>query len=92
MHRHASCVAYDFDPTEWSTEGRFRERYQRCVAQEQLIDGASIPYTVVRATQFFEFVKRIADEASDRDVVRLPHVLFQPIAADDVLYWHADAF
>jgi uncharacterized protein YbjT (DUF2867 family) len=54
------------------------------VAQEKLIDAASIPYTVVRATQFFEFVERIADEAADGDVVRLPHVLFQPIAADDV--------
>jgi uncharacterized protein YbjT (DUF2867 family) len=54
------------------------------VAQEQLIDRASIPYTVVRSTQFFEFVKRIADDATDGEVVRLPHVLFQPIAADDV--------
>ena len=54
------------------------------VAQEKLIAGASIPYTIVRATQFFEFVKRIADEATDGDVVRLPHVLFQPIAADEV--------
>jgi len=54
------------------------------VAQEELIDGASIPYSIVRATQFFEFVKRIADEATDGDVVRLPHVLFQPMAADDV--------
>ena len=54
------------------------------VAQEKLIDGASIPYTIVRATQFFEFVTRIADEASDGEVVRLPHVLFQPMAADDV--------
>ena len=54
------------------------------VAQEQLIDGASVPYTVVRATQFFEFTKRIADEATIDDVVRLPHVAFQPIAADDV--------
>ena len=54
------------------------------VAQEELIDGSSIPYTIVRATQFFEFVKRIADEATDGDVVRLPHVRFQPIAADDV--------
>jgi uncharacterized protein YbjT (DUF2867 family) len=53
-------------------------------AQEQLIDGASVPYTVVRATQFYEFAKRIADEATDGDVVRLPHVLFQPMAADDV--------
>jgi uncharacterized protein YbjT (DUF2867 family) len=54
------------------------------VAQEKLIDESSIPYTVVRATQFFEFVKRIADEATDGDAVRLPHVLFQPMAADDV--------
>ncbi len=54
------------------------------VAQEKLIDGASIPYTIVRATQFFEFVKRIADAATDGGVVRLPHVLFQPMAADDV--------
>jgi uncharacterized protein YbjT (DUF2867 family) len=54
------------------------------VAQEELIDAASIPYTIVRATQFFEFVKPIADAATDGDVVRLPHVLFQPMAADDV--------
>jgi uncharacterized protein YbjT (DUF2867 family) len=54
------------------------------VAQEELIQGATIPYSIVRATQFFEFAKRIADEATDGDVVRLPHVLFQPMAADDV--------
>lgn len=54
------------------------------IAQEKLIDEASIPYTVVHATQFFEFVKRIADEATDGDVVRLPNALIQPIAADDV--------
>ena len=53
-------------------------------AQEKLVDGSSIPSTVVRATQFYEFAKRIADEATDGDVVRLPHVLLQPIAADDV--------
>jgi uncharacterized protein YbjT (DUF2867 family) len=54
------------------------------IAQEKLIDEASIPYTIVHATQFFEFVKRIADEATDGDVVRLPNALIQPIAADDV--------
>src|SRR6185295_8731955 len=43
-----------------------------------------IPYTVVRATQFFEFTKRIADEATVGNRVSLPPVLFQPIAADDV--------
>jgi uncharacterized protein YbjT (DUF2867 family) len=54
------------------------------VAQEQLIDDSSLPFTIVHATQFFEFAKRIADDATDGDVVRLPHVLFQPMAADDV--------
>jgi uncharacterized protein YbjT (DUF2867 family) len=54
------------------------------VAQEKLIRDSSIPFTLVRATQFFEFALRIADEATDGDTVRLPHVLFQPIAADDV--------
>jgi uncharacterized protein YbjT (DUF2867 family) len=54
------------------------------VAQEKLIESASIPYSIVRATQFFEFTKPIADGATDGDVVRLPHVLFQPMAADDV--------
>ena len=54
------------------------------VAQERLIADASIPFTIVRATQFFEFALRIADDATDGDVVRLPDVLFQPMAADDV--------
>jgi uncharacterized protein YbjT (DUF2867 family) len=54
------------------------------VAQEKLIGDASIPFTIVRATQFFEFALTIADGATDGDVVRLPHVLFQPMAADDV--------
>src|ERR687890_903031 len=53
-------------------------------AQEKLIKESSIPYSIVRATQFFEFVNRIADEATDGDTVRLPPVRFQPIAADDV--------
>jgi uncharacterized protein YbjT (DUF2867 family) len=53
-------------------------------AQEKLIEGSSIPYSIVRATQFFEFVGRIADSATDGDTVRLPPVLFQPMAADDV--------
>lgn len=54
------------------------------VAQEQLIKEASIPYSIVRATQFFEFVNRIADEATDGNTVRLPPVRFQPMAAEDV--------
>ena len=53
-------------------------------AQETLIKGAGIPYSIVHATQFFEFIKRIADEATDGNTVRLPRVLIQPMAADDV--------
>ena len=54
------------------------------VAQEKLIRNSSIPYAIVRATQFFEFFKRIADEATVGNTVRIPPVLFQPMAADDV--------
>ncbi|SRR5581483_9260374 len=54
------------------------------VAQEKLISGSPMPYSIVRATQFFEFLERIADEATDGTEVRIPPVLFQPIAAADV--------
>jgi uncharacterized protein YbjT (DUF2867 family) len=54
------------------------------VAQEKLIKESSIPYSIVRATQFFEFVNRIADSATEGNTVRLPPVRFQPMAADDV--------
>jgi uncharacterized protein YbjT (DUF2867 family) len=53
------------------------------VAQEELIKGSSIPYSIVRATQFFEFVESIAAAATDGDTVRLPAALIQPVAADD---------
>src|SRR5262245_52338577 len=60
--------------------GYFRAK----LAQEKLIKESSIPYSIVRATQFFEFVKSIADDATDGNTVRLPAVLFQPMAAEDV--------
>jgi uncharacterized protein YbjT (DUF2867 family) len=53
-------------------------------AQEMLITGGGIPYSIVHATQFFEFITRIADEATVGTTVRLPPVLIQPMAADDV--------
>jgi uncharacterized protein YbjT (DUF2867 family) len=53
-------------------------------AQESLIRNGGIPFTIVHATQFFEFVTRIADEATVGTTVRLPPVLIQPMAADDV--------
>jgi uncharacterized protein YbjT (DUF2867 family) len=52
--------------------------------QEQLIKSSAIPYSIVHATQFFEFITRIADDATHGNTVRLPSVLFQPIAAADV--------
>jgi uncharacterized protein YbjT (DUF2867 family) len=60
------------------------------VAQEQLIEKGPISYTIVRSTQFFEFVGRIADEATDGDEVRLSTGLMQPIAADDLAALVAD--
>jgi uncharacterized protein YbjT (DUF2867 family) len=60
--------------------GYFRAKH----AQENLIKAASIPYSIVRATQFFEFVKQIADYSTEGNKVRLPPALIQPMAADDV--------
>ena len=54
------------------------------VAQEKLIKASPIPYTIVRATQFFEFIGGIADSATNEQTVRLPSALFQPILSDDV--------
>ncbi len=60
--------------------GYFRAK----LAQEKLIRGSSIPYSIVHATQFFEFMKSIAEAATDGNTVRLAPALIQPIAADDV--------
>ena len=54
------------------------------IAQEKLIEESSIPYSIVHATQFFEFLKGIADGATDGNTVRLADVLIQPMAAEDV--------
>ena len=63
-----------------SESGYFRGK----IAQEKLIRESSIPYSIVHATQFFEFVKSIADAATDGSRVRLAPVLIQPMASDDV--------
>jgi uncharacterized protein YbjT (DUF2867 family) len=60
--------------------GYFRAK----MAQENLIKASSIPYTIVRATQFFEFVGAIAQAATEGQTIRLPPVLMQPIVSDDV--------
>ena len=66
--------------------GYFRAK----MAQEKLIKASPIPYTIARATQFFEFVGSIAQLATEGQTVRLPPVLMQPIAADDVAAVMAD--
>ena len=63
-----------------SESGYFRAK----IAQEKLIKASSIPYSIVHATQFFEFLKGLADISMVGDKVHLPPVLFQPMAADDV--------
>jgi uncharacterized protein YbjT (DUF2867 family) len=63
-----------------SESGYFRAK----IAQEKLIKESSMPYSIVHATQFFEFVKSIADAATDGSRVRVAPVLIQPMAADDV--------
>jgi uncharacterized protein YbjT (DUF2867 family) len=60
--------------------GYFRAK----LAQEKLIESSPIPYTIVRATQFFEFLRGIALSAVEGETVRLSHSVFQPIAAEDV--------
>jgi uncharacterized protein YbjT (DUF2867 family) len=67
--------------------GYFRAK----MAQENLIKASPIPYTIVRATQFFEFVGGIAQAATEGQTVRLPPVLMQPIVSDDVAAVVAEA-
>lgn len=67
--------------------GYFRAK----VAQEKLIEGGGVPYTIVRATQFLEFLRAIADAGMAGGKVRLAPGLFQPIAADEVAAFVADA-
>jgi len=74
-------VALSVVGTERLLESGF---FRAKLAQENLIKASSIPYSIVRATQFFEFVKQIADFATVGNQVRLPPALFQPMAADDV--------
>jgi uncharacterized protein YbjT (DUF2867 family) len=81
-HIALSIVAIDR-----TDNGYFRAK----VAQEKLIAASGIPYTVVRATQFLEFVGGIADSSADGNTVSLPPILFQPIAADDVAFFVAEA-
>ncbi|RKS78889.1 uncharacterized protein YbjT (DUF2867 family) [Actinomadura pelletieri DSM 43383] len=78
VHHHVvlSVVGTDRPPER----GYFRAK----LAQERLVEESPIPYSIVRATQFFEFTRAIADQATVDGAVRMPPVLYQPMAADDV--------
>jgi uncharacterized protein YbjT (DUF2867 family) len=79
-------VALSIVGTDRSDNGYFRAK----VAQEKLVEASGIPYTIVRSTQFLEFLGAIADSSADGKTVRLSPGLFQPIAADDVAAVVAD--
>src|SRR5690349_22251957 len=81
----AAGVGYQVALSVVGTDRLLASGYFRAkMAQEKLIKASSIPYTIVRATQFFEFVKAIADLSTEGNKVRLPTALIQPMAADDV--------
>jgi len=84
-HEAAAGVGHHVALSVVGTERLLASGFFRAkMAQESLIKGSSIPYSIVRATQFFEFIKGIADFATDGNKVRLPSALIQPMAADDV--------
>ena len=82
-HVALSIVGTDRTPEN----GYFRAK----VAQEKLIEASGIPYTIVRATQFMEFIGAIAGSSAQGDTIRMSPGPFQPIAADDVAALVADA-
>jgi len=84
----AHHVALSVVGTDRLLEGGY---FRAKMAQENLIKASSIPYTIVRATQFFEFVGGIAQAATKGQTVRLPPVLMQPIVSDDVAAAMAEA-
>jgi uncharacterized protein YbjT (DUF2867 family) len=79
-------VALSIVGIDRSDNGYFRAK----VAQEILIKTSGIPYTIIRSTQFLEFLSAIADSSADGNVVRISPGLFQPVAADDVAAIVAD--
>jgi uncharacterized protein YbjT (DUF2867 family) len=79
-------VALSIVGIDRSDNGYFRAK----VAQEKLIKASGIPYTIIRSTQFLEFLRGIADAGAEGSKVRISPGLFQPIAADDVAAFVAD--
>ena len=84
-HEAAAAVKHHVALSVVGSERMLESGYFRAkIAQENLIKASSIPYSIVRATQFFEFINGIADFSTDGNKVRLPSALIQPMTADDV--------
>ncbi len=77
VRHHVALSIVAIDRTD---NGYFRAK----AAQENLIKASGVPYTIIRATQFMEFLRGIANSSAEGNIVRLPPILFQPIPADDV--------
>jgi uncharacterized protein YbjT (DUF2867 family) len=84
VRHHVGLSIVAIDRTD---NGYFRAK----LAQEKLIKASGIPYTIIRSTQFLEFLRATADSSTDGNRVRLPPCLFQPIAAEDVASFVAEA-
>jgi uncharacterized protein YbjT (DUF2867 family) len=80
VSHHIALSVVGVDTDILSESGYFRAK----IAQENLIKSSNIPYTIVRATQFFEFLGSIAQSSTGEETVHLPPAFFQPIASDDV--------
>src|SRR5262245_8000328 len=86
-HEQAAGVGHHVALSVVGTERLAESGYIRAkIAQEKVIEESPNPYSIVLSTQFFEFFKRIADDATGGDTVRLAPVIIQPIAADDVAH------
>jgi uncharacterized protein YbjT (DUF2867 family) len=84
-HEAAAGVKHHVALSVVGTDRLLESGYFRAkLAQENMIGASTIPHSIVRATQFFEFIKSIADLSTEGKKVRLPHVFIQPMAADDV--------
>jgi uncharacterized protein YbjT (DUF2867 family) len=91
VKHHVALSVVGTDRLTGSGPGSLSGYFRAKMAQEDLIKASGIPFTIVHATQFFEFVKGIAQSGTDGSTVRLSSVLMQPIAADDVAAAVAEA-
>ena len=91
VKHHVALSVVGTDRLTGSGAGSLSGYFRAKMAQENLIKASGIPFTIVHATQFFEFVKGIAQSGTDGSTIRLSSVLMQPIAADDVAAAVAEA-